>query len=125
VEFKSFVSEKIPGEYAHLFEPLNEIDESVVRGNQVRQEAVTAKLDNWEKISAWANQSERELIATLTMEMPNKYPDLISKPLGKYYAFYRGKTGSSTRSLALIINKGNLSVRIRADSTTFYDPKGW
>jgi predicted transport protein len=59
----------------------------------------------------------------LTNNILNKFPEILHKPIGRYYCFYRGRISSRSRFVAIILHKNDISIRIRADPKTLSDPK--
>lgn len=123
VEFRTFVAENKPGNYAHLFDPLNIANEETSQSKEAITKVSTTKISGWEEWLAWTNEPTKVIVRELHLEISNLFPDLISKPLGNYFAYYRAKAGTKTRFVALILNKNNITVRIRVDPSNFSDPK--
>jgi predicted transport protein len=63
------------------------------------------------------------MVRTLHLEMLNQFPDIISKVSGNYYTYHRGKEGTTSRFVGLILNKNDITIRIRVEPTSLSDPK--
>ena len=129
VEFKSFVNEENPAIQAHLFEPLYASGKPV-QIREAEESKAKRKLpehyDSWEKMLRWTDEKVREVVKTLMNSMNlADLLDLTHKPIGRYYAFYRGKPASKTRFVGVILHKSNISIRIRTDPATLSDPENW
>ncbi|MEM2099959.1 MAG: hypothetical protein QXP45_01255 [Thermoproteota archaeon] len=117
IEFKTFEREKIGvGVHAHLFEP--------VLSKPSTPPSTQPK--TWQEMLKWTSGSTRELTETLIDKIAAEFRGVKHKPLGRYYAFYKEKIGSSKTIFAvLMLRKDSIAIRIGVDPKTFNDEKGW
>lgn len=116
VEFKTFAREGVGlAVHAHLFEPI------LVSAPPPPQQPCAA----WNEKLKLASENVRELVEDLTNRIVGELKDVIHKPIGDNYEFFREKKTSRNRFAVLMLRKSWVSVRIRADPKTFKDERNW
>ncbi|MEM3390307.1 MAG: hypothetical protein QXO75_01835 [Nitrososphaerota archaeon] len=117
IEFKTFGREKIGVDiHAHLFEPILSKPASLP----------STQPKTWREMLKWTSENTRELAKTLINKIATEFRGVKHKPLGRYYAFYKDKIGSSKTIFAvLMLRKDSIAIRIGVDPKTFDDEKGW
>lgn len=126
IEFKTFVREGADSGRAHLFEPLYALGKVVdaSKASEAAKKAwVTIRAHSWEKMLATANDE----LKRVTRELEQRIVGLsdVKLRMMKNKTFYRGKMANETCFVSLQITERELIVRIRANPTTFKDPKKW
>jgi predicted transport protein len=61
----------------------------------------------------------------LSTAITNSQNNVVGKPRGKYYCFYKRNPSNRSIFAVLCLYKVCVRVRIRADLKTFRDPKNW
>jgi len=132
VVFKTYVKERADLKaHIHQIEPLGFVPSIVpskytATGIRVKTTMPKRKLppqyENWETMLAWVNDKTKDIVKELSNRI-GQLGEVNQKPLGRYYAFYRGERHSASRFVALILKKDKISVRIRVDPTTLRDPQ--
>jgi len=115
VEFKTFVRENAESIRAHLFEPLHAFKPPPPPPPPRR---------SWEEKLAWVDENVRDIVEKLTDRIL-EFGEVVHKPSGPDYKFYKGKPSTKSIFLGLFLTKQALKVRIRTDPATFKDPKKW
>ena len=124
VEFKTYVREDAETVHGHLFEPLyarpsKRLEERVKRERPEHYES-------WEKRLAWVNNETRNLVLKLISAIEKEFPNVNHLPRYRWYYFYKGE-GKSMDSLftVLMLTKKTVSIRVKAEPSTFKDERGW
>lgn len=116
VEFKTFTREGVGlAVHAHLFEPVQ-----VSPSPPPPPPRAT-----WDEKLKLTSESVQELVKVLTNRIVGELGDVIHKPIGDDYQFFREEKTSRSRLADLMLRKKWVSVRIRADPKTFKDERDW
>jgi predicted transport protein len=126
IEFKTFQREDAPTVFSHLFEPIYSAEKVVAKEIvEGKRRALAERYRSWEKMLLWVDESTRDLVKELTTQI-SSLGEVIHKPVGSDYCFYRGNKPSSKSVFAAFLpRKSSLAIRIRTDPNTFKDPEKW
>jgi predicted transport protein len=79
----------------------------------------------WDKRLQWVDKNVQSLALALSATIENGQNNVVGKPRGKYYCFYKGNPSTKSIFATLCLFKNYVKVRIRADPKTFRDTKKW
>jgi len=79
--------------------------------------------ESWEKMLTWVDEETRNIVKKLTIKIKKNMKDVVAKPRGRYFCFFKGKPSRKSIFVAFLLTKKYLNVKIRTDPTTFRDPK--
>lgn len=123
---KTFMREDTKNVHAHLFEPSHvpsKIEEAG-RKTRERKRPLEEHYETWEKRLAWVDDNTRDIVKELTTRIQT-LGDVTTKVHGRHFSFNKGEPHSESRFAVLRLSKKHVSVRIRAEPTTFKDSKKW
>lgn len=121
-ELRTFEREGVGlGVHAHLLS-MEEFEKEEGEGGK----ELPAHMKSWQARLEWVTSENRELAQKLIKRVENEFPSISHGPRYQWYYFYRDK-GRGLESLfaVLILKKGEVSVRIKADPTKFKDAQKW
>ena len=118
IEFKTFDRDGVGlSVHAHLFEPLVKKPPIIERPEHY---------ESWEKRLEWVNEETRNLVKELIKAVEEKFPDAQHMPRYRWYYFYKGQETSLNSLFAvLMLSKKAVTVRIKAERSTFKDERSW
>jgi len=126
LEFETYRRENADTIKAYLFEPLRLGTKEVVRKvTEIKEKKVPEHYTSWEKMLTWVEPQTKELALRTIKDIRDGFRDVVDKPSGKYYRFFKGREGSTTCFAALILTKKKIHVRVRIDPNSFSDPQHW
>jgi len=79
----------------------------------------------WDKRLQWVDENVQSLALTISTAITNSQNNVVGKPRGRYYCFYKGNPSIRSIFAVLCLFRDSVKVRIRADPKTFRDPKNW
>jgi predicted transport protein len=127
LEYKVFRRENAESVHAYSFETLKSSIREVSGKKEEKKERkkIPEHYESWDKMLAWVEPQTKELALSMIKDIRDEFSDVVDKPSGKYYRFFKGREGSTTCFAALILTKKKIHVRVRIDPDSFSDPQHW